>query len=120
MVKWFEEGAIYTTTGRKLEAIELSNKHKHGIMKRIWSSVKIPLAKKEKLMSDLEATDTSDWLDNTKRYCTAAHFENKEKIWKLVFSHEKNETAEWALHTFANTFRGWSQVNHNEHIKAFD
>ena len=120
VIKWFEEGAVSTTMGEQIEGIKLSNKHKHEIMKIVWSSVEIPLIKKEQLMADLEASDTSDWLENTKRFCTAAHFENKEKIWNLIFSHEKNETDEWPLLTYVNTFRGWNQVKHYEFTERFE
>jgi len=71
-------------------------------------------------MSDLEKVDTSDWLENTKRFCTAAHVDNKEVIWNTIFSHEENETKDWPLHTFYNTFAGWNQVNHHEYTKQYE
>ena len=42
LVKWFEEGAIFTTSGKKLGHIELSLKHRHEVVKRIWSSINLP------------------------------------------------------------------------------
>ena len=68
-------------------------------------------------MANLKATGGSDWLDNTEKYCTAAHFENKEKMWKLMFSNEKNETEEWGLKLWNNTCAGWNQVNHIQYTK---
>jgi len=46
LVKWFQQDAISTTTGKKLDTIKFSTKHKHEAMKRIWSSVKMPLSQK--------------------------------------------------------------------------
>ena len=71
-------------------------------------------------MSALEATDRSDWLENTKRFCTAAHWENKEKIWNLIFADEKNETDEWPLLAYVNTFKGWNQIQHHKYTEKFD
>lgn len=86
-------------------------------MKRIWSSIDIPLSKKEELMAKLKAGGGSDWLDNTEKYCNAAHFENKEKIWNMMFSNEKNETSEWGLNLWRNTCGGWNQGNHIKYIE---
>jgi len=64
-------------------------------MERIWSSENIPIETKNDLMSQLEAINTeseSDWLDNTKKFCEAAHPGNKDRMWNLYFSREKNET----------------------------
>ena len=43
LIKWFMDGAVYNTAGKKLQEVEISLKHKHTIMERIWSSAKIPL-----------------------------------------------------------------------------
>ena len=53
--KWFKDGFVTNSAGKKLEDVEVSLKHKHTIMERIWSSDKIPLSEKEALMEELKA-----------------------------------------------------------------
>jgi hypothetical protein len=53
LIKWFKEGAIFTTKGKKLEDVDLSLKHKHEIMKQIWGSDVVTLKEKEELMAML-------------------------------------------------------------------
>jgi len=62
------------------------------MVERIWSSSKIAFAKKKKLLARLEGN--SDWLENTKMFCEAAHPGNKEKVWHSYFS---EETSNWSL-----------------------
>ena len=69
-------------------------KHQHKLMERIWSSSEISLEKKNALMDQLEAADKSDWLQNTKAFCEAAHPDNKDKMWNIYFS---DEPANWGL-----------------------
>lgn len=98
LVQWFKTGHLTDTAGTQLEGVEVSLKHKHAMMERIWSSETIPLETKNELMNQLAELDKSDWLDNTKTYCEAAHPGNKDKMWALYFSREKNETEDWGLH----------------------
>jgi hypothetical protein len=111
LVKWLENNAIYTGTGQLVDRVEFSKKHKHEAMKRVWSSVQISLEKKKQLLGKLEAeVGEGEWLDNTRKYCDAAHFEHKEKIWKLITSKEKNETENWGLAESKSLYAGWNQV----------
>jgi hypothetical protein len=79
--------------------VEVSLKHKHSIIQKIFASEEIPLSEKEALMSELEKLDKSDWLDNTKRVCESSIPENKEKMWNLYFSND-SELEKWGLHSF--------------------
>jgi len=97
LVKWFDSGFVHDSNGQKLE-IEISKKHKHSIMERIWSSEKMSLQFKEEMMAKLAKIDKSDWLDNTQKVCEAAHPENKEKMWKEYFNlGEDSQCADWGL-----------------------
>ena len=104
-----------------MNRVEFSKKHKHEAMKRVWSSVQIPLETKKQLLSKLEAeVGEGEWLDNTRKYCDAAHFENKEKIWKLITSKEKNETENWGLAESKSLYAGWNQVQHHQYTEQFE
>jgi hypothetical protein len=112
----FEEGYIVNSKGAKLEDCELSLKHKYEIVKRVYSSEKIDIAHKMKLMSKMEEDKSNaDWLDNCKSYCEAALPENKEKMWKLYFS-EDEELKKWELHKFQNSHGAFNQVQQRKHI----
>ena len=50
LVQWFKAGHLTNTAGDKLEGVEVSLKHKHAMMERIWCSEKIPLETKNELM----------------------------------------------------------------------
>lgn len=43
---WFKEGFVFTTDGKKLDQVEVSKKHKHSVVSRVWSSETIPMAEK--------------------------------------------------------------------------
>lgn len=83
----FDTGYIINTKKVKLDFCELSLKHKYDIVKRIYSSVDIDMAHKQKAMTVLEEDKTNaDWLENAKSYCEAALPENKQKMWNLYFT----------------------------------
>ena len=44
--KWFKEGFVFTTDGKKLDQVEVSKKHKHSVVSRVWSSETISMAEK--------------------------------------------------------------------------
>ena len=117
--KWFKDGYVTNSAGKKLEDVEVSLKHKHTIMERIWSSEKIPLSEKEALMEDLKALDKSDWLDNTQKVCEASHPANKSKMWDLYFSKE-SEMDKWGLRSYQMSFRGFNQCQHRNHLAQFE
>jgi hypothetical protein len=50
LVKWFKEGSVFSTLGERLEDVQITIAHKHAILKRVWSSVSIPLSEKKALM----------------------------------------------------------------------
>jgi hypothetical protein len=104
---WLETGFIHDLEGNKIEGMEVSKKHKHSILQRLYSSDEIPIEEKEKLMSNLASIDNSDWLDNTKKVCESSLPENKEKMWRLYFSKGK-EIEDWGLYHYQNSFRGWN------------
>lgn len=118
--KWFKDGFVTNSAGKKLEDVEVSLKHKHTIMERIWSSDKIPLSEKEALMEELKALDKSDWLDNTQKVCEASHPANKAKMWDLYFSKKESEMDKWGLRSFQMSFRGFNQCQHRDHLAQFE
>ena len=65
LINWFKTGFVHDIQGNKLEAVEVSKKHKHELVKRIWSSGKQTLEVKEAILNDLKKIDNSDWMDNT-------------------------------------------------------
>ena len=114
-MNWFDTGFMHDISGNKLENLEVSLKHKHTIVQRIWSSLTQTLETKEAYMQKLEKIDNSDWLKNTKKVCVAAHPENKQKMWALYFTKDKEaEIEKWGLYDFQNSFRGWNQVGHRQ------
>lgn len=38
LLKWFEQGVVTNSKGDQLEGVEISAKHKHSIIVRVWSS----------------------------------------------------------------------------------
>lgn len=116
LMDWFKTGFVHDIKGTKLDNMEVSKKHKHTIVQRIWGSEKISLETKEELMAKLAGIDSSDWLTNTKKVCEAAHPGNKEKMWKLYFSKD-SELEEWGLCHYQNSFRGWNQVQQRAHTE---
>lgn len=117
ILNWFNTGFVHDLEGNKIEGLQVSKGHKHQIVQRVYSSETIPLAQKEELMAKLAAIDSSDWLTNTKKVCEAALPENKEKMWRLYFTKDK-QLDEWALNHFQNSFRGWNQVQQRKHTAA--
>ena len=51
LIKWFESGAVTNSEGTLLEDVQISLKHKHSIMQRIWSSEEVDLERKNSLMA---------------------------------------------------------------------
>lgn len=118
LVNWFKDEVVSDAKGTKLESVDISKKHKHTIVQRIWSSDQIPLEQKEEIMKELAKIDTSDWLDNTKKVCESSHPGNKQKMWDLYFSEDPEaETKDWGLINFQNSFRGWNQVQHAKYTE---
>lgn len=109
LVQWFKDGFITNSSGKKLEDVEVSLKHKHAIVQRIWAAEKIPLEQKQEVLAELTKMDKSDWLDDTNKLCESSHPANKEKMWKLYFSTDPdNELKDWGLYSYHNSFRGWN------------
>lgn len=106
LVEWFKQGRLINSSGQALENVEITLKNKHAMVKRIWSSEKIPLSEKEELLSALNQLDKGDWFDDTKHHCKAAHPENKEEMWNLYFTKD-TECEKWGLNTFIQSFAGW-------------
>jgi hypothetical protein len=110
----FEAGCVINTKKEKLSYCELSLKHKYEIVKRIYSSVDIDIAHKQKIMSVMEEDKSNaDWLENCKSYCEAALPENKEKMWNLYFS-DSEDVKKWELHKFQNSHVGYNQPQHKK------
>ena len=86
-----------------------------------WSAKHLDLEAKESLMKKLVAIDEkSDWLENTRKYCEAAHTGNKAKLWKDYFDmSETSPCKDWGLHHFQHSFAGFNQPLHADEIKAF-
>lgn len=70
--QWYESGKITDLDGKVIEGIELSTKHKHSMVRRLFTSRDIPLEDKQKYLKQLEEIDTTDWTDKTKHYCKSA------------------------------------------------
>jgi len=66
IVKWFETGFVHDTKGNKMAEHEVSLKHKHSIIKRVYSSIEMKTEDKEALFKQLEALDKSDWITDSK------------------------------------------------------
>ncbi len=57
----------------ELKDVELSMKHKHLMVRRVYSSFTIPLEEKKEFLEKIASEDTSDWTEKTRYYCQAAH-----------------------------------------------
>jgi hypothetical protein len=105
VTEWFKQGKIINGAGKSLDHVEVTLKNKHSIMKRIWSSQKISLSDKEAHLAALNLLDKGDWFDETKTFCRASHHENKELMWNLYFSEDKESECEsYGLYTFIRSF----------------
>ena len=51
LIKWFESGTVTNSEGALLEDVQISLKHKHSIMQRIWGSEEVDLERKNSLMA---------------------------------------------------------------------
>lgn len=121
LVKWYKEGVVYNTKGTKLDSMEISLKHKHTIVQRIWASINMPLAQKQEILASLEEIDKTTWIDNTKKICESSHPENKQKYWDLYFSKDTDdEINKWGLSQHRNSFLGFNQVSHRKFIEKFE
>ena len=120
-LSWFEHGKLTDQNGAALDHVELTLKNKHALVKRIWSSKEIPLAKKDEILAELNKLDKGDWFDETSKFCEAAHPENKAKMWAFYFTEDKDsEIEKWGLYTFQNSFKGWYQGCQAEFIQQFE
>lgn len=124
IVEWFKSGVITNSKGDKLTEVEVSLKHKHSFMERIWSAESISLEEKEALFEQLKALDKSDWLDNTRKYCESAHPGNKTKMWDFYFqsseAQDENGIDKWGLRVIQKSFAGFNQVSHRNYTSQFE
>jgi hypothetical protein len=87
LINWFNTGFVHNLNNQKLDFLELSKKHKHELVKRIWSSKTQTLDVKQQLLDELIKLDGSgDWISATKLYVKAAHPANKEELWTSYFN----------------------------------
>src|SRR5688572_17583478 len=70
--QWFDTGLVSDMDGNTLEGVEISTKHRHSLVRRIYTSRLISLEDKQKCLSQLEAIDTTDWMDKTRYFCRSA------------------------------------------------
>ena len=77
--EWFVSGIITDTERNKIEGVTVSTKHKHNMVRRIYSSFQISLDEKEKMFEDLGEIDKSDWYEKTRAFCKAAHVSEDNK-----------------------------------------
>ena len=54
---------------KETQDIEISMKHRHLMIRRIYSSFLISIEEKEEMLAKLESEDKSDWMDKTRYYC---------------------------------------------------
>lgn len=121
LVKWYKEGVVYNTKGTKLDSVEISLKHKHTIVQRIWASIKLPLTQKQEILTSLEEIDKTTWIDNTKKICESSHPDNKQKLWDQYFTKDKDdEINKWGLSNIRNSFLGFNQVSHRSFIEKLE
>lgn len=77
---WFEKDIFVDLEGKEHSNVDISNKHRHLMVRRVWSSFRIPKEDKEAILTRMGEIDSSDWLEKTKYFCVAAEptRENKE------------------------------------------
>jgi len=117
LIKWFKEEKICNSAGKVLD-INVTTGLKHSFIKRIWCSNKVTLEEKQALLDDLQKLDNSDRFEKTQKFCEAAHPANKQKMWDFYFSSDK-ELEKWGLHNYQQSFLGFSQIMHRDHISKF-
>ena len=68
----------------------ISTKHKHAMVKAIYSSFEIQIDKKMEILAKLGEEDKSNWFDNTKSFCEGAHPTplSKQEAWESFFKSE--------------------------------
>ncbi len=72
LLTWFQQDAVITKDGKKVKDVTLTKKHKHAIVKKVFSAKTIPLEEKTAALDALSKIDQSDMLGRTKFFCQAA------------------------------------------------
>ena len=115
LISWFRDGFIADLEGKKLESVEITKKHKHTMIKRIWTSKVQTLENKTELLDELKKIDGSgDWIESTMKFCDAAHPANKKRVWDSYFNNEDPMHKNWGQSEFPDSMSGWAQASHIE------
>ena len=104
--KWYQNDVVSDLAGNELRDVEISNKHRHSMVRRIYSSETIPEQVKKDALEKLAEKDSSDWMDKTRYYCKAAvpTKENKDAMWREYFDTE----FEWQYANYSMSFNGFN------------
>jgi hypothetical protein len=97
--------------------VSISTKHKHLMLRRIYSSFKIPQVEKEAMMQKLEETEKDDRMEETKYYCRAAlpTRDDKQSMWTQYFDTE----IDWPYSYYGMSFAGFNQVSQRHLLLEF-
>ena len=118
MIKsWLEQGYATDKSGHRINGTEISMKHKHLIVRRVFTSTTVDEQEKHVMLQDIEGQDQSDWMEKTRYFCQAAlpTMECKEKMWHMYF----DEDIDWAYSNYHMSFQGFQQVTHRHLLEAF-
>ena len=57
---------------------------------------------------------SGDWIEKTKKFCYAAHPENKREVWDSYFNKDDPIHKEWGQSEYPISMSGWNQSSHLE------
>lgn len=70
--QWFLNNQVTDLTSAPIDHAKISMRHKHMMMRRIFSSSSIVTEEKYELLNRLKDEDKSNWTEQTIAYCKAA------------------------------------------------
>lgn len=111
LLTWFQQDAVITKDGNKVKGVSLTKKHKHAIVKKVFSAKTIPLEEKTAALDALSKIDQSDMLGRTKFFCQAAvpEIAKKREAWEAIFSGKLDKESLLNTNEFCAGFKQFSQ-----------
>jgi hypothetical protein len=55
---------------------------------------------------------SGDWIEATKKFCDAAHYENKRRVWDSYFNFDDPLHKEWGQSEYPDSMIAWNQTAH--------
>ena len=111
LLQWFQKDSIVTREGETVNIVQLTKKHKHALVKKIFSAKSITESQKLSVMEALEKFDQSDMLGKTKAFCQSAvpDIVKKREAWEVIFSDKLDKESLLIVNEYCAGFKQFSQ-----------